>query len=94
MSTPTARPRKMYASECYLRTKGKLPLSPKRVVPCMCEVLVFDASAAAHSERVEAVAKALCNLVDWKAWLRETEAAKQSWRKYATAALAALSKEL
>jgi hypothetical protein len=93
MSKTTARPRKMYASECYLRTKGKLPLSPKRVVPCMCEVLVFDASAAAHAERVEQVAKALHKCA-WPKSYKYDEFSRKFYTKQATAALAALSKDL
>jgi hypothetical protein len=92
MSKTTARPRILWQRDLPFNITT---IRPKGVIGRQYrKLMAFDLSAAAHAERVEQVAKALCNLVDWKAWLRETEAAKQSWRKYATAALAALSKDL
>ena len=88
----TAKPRKYWVTEVqWAANHIALPLCKRHDLPFMFPVLVFPLSAAAHEERVNAVAQAIYQAHKKFGYPKCNE--KEPYRM-ATAALAAISKEL
>ena len=101
LNSPTAKPRKYWVTEVqWAANHIALPLCKRHDLPFMFPVLVFPLSAAAHEERVEQVAKELAlNIYGLpENYMKDHEMTEAQVTKFcrelATAALAAISKEL
>ena len=96
LNSPTAKPRKYWVTEVqWAANHIALPLCKRHDLPFMFPVLVFPLSAAAHEERVEAVAKVLfyhfrTTCVISLSWREMHTTSRELWRVHARAILAAL----